>query len=201
MSQAKDGCACGQVIFDLSSRKAGEILTCPWCQRVYCYTDKGALELRAEKAAPQPSSHKPAAAWAAENNPTKKEEIKSVPRRSARQEAVVPFPVKKTESVRIAGGPGESRRTTKRHDFKDIPGGLTRMLVFIIAFNLAAFIALYFVLRTAWGKTIPKGAIWPLMVTLVIGHVVGFIAWSYNVYRLQMKKFLALQSGAQKKQP
>ena len=41
--KAKRACGCGQVLFDLSGRMAGAILSCPWCGRRYRMNEDGAL--------------------------------------------------------------------------------------------------------------------------------------------------------------
>jgi hypothetical protein len=79
---------------------------------------------------------------------------------------------------------------------KEIPGGVGVMIGFVIGFNALAFIAmsLLFVTQsdksrlTPWGQVVPAKAFWPEMVALLVGHVVGFIAWSCYVYNLQQRQ-------------
>jgi hypothetical protein len=175
MSQTKDGCLCGQVIFDLSGRKPGETLSCPWCHKTYSYSEAGALEPLARPGAPG----------------TEKREISAPPTAKPAAEVLQP------------GGEKKSKRSGRRYDITEVPGGIMRMIIFIVVFNAAAFIALAYVLpkqpdglrHNPWGAPIPKTALWPEMAALLLGHVVGFIAWSFNVYRLQMKRFKTLQTA------
>jgi hypothetical protein len=39
---------------------------------------------------------------------------------------------------------------------------------------------------TPWHTEIAKGSIWPLIIALLAGHFVGFIAWSTYLYKKQL---------------
>ncbi len=102
---------------------------------------------------------------------------------------------------RLAGTAKQDPMTTEgRHSVRkarkgEIPGGVGVMVGFIVAFNALAFIALKFLLPAQldgsrippWNTPIPKSAIWPEIVALLVGHFVGFIAWSTYLYFRQQK--------------
>jgi hypothetical protein len=67
------------------------------------------------------------------------------------------------------------------------------MIMFIVGFNALAFIAMFFLMPRdpsgirlpVWGgEPIPKSAVWPELLALVVGHMLGFLLWSLYVFQL-----------------
>jgi hypothetical protein len=226
-------CECGQVMFDVVERKAGDTLSCPWCERRYRYLGDNQIEplTGKESDAPAKKEHAPDAEPPKNKKKKHKQPDKAPDDSSKRDEKkdesdkddlkrltedlpdkepveVVegseevllvqhdepPLPkrpsARRRDTIRERG-PGESRRSDAAA-FKEIPGGVVRMLIFIVAFNALAFLALAFVFPrqgdarlTPWGALIPKSKIpWPELATLILGHLAGFVAWSWSIYRL-----------------
>jgi hypothetical protein len=200
-------CECGQVLFDIVERKAGDTLTCPWCNREYRYLGDGKVEpakpasgdtikkpqskeLAKEKDKPEPE--KPEKSEKPEKKEREKEKEPAEARRSAEN-----YGTRKQEDTvqpRDPLAPKGSRRIKARKD--DVPGGFPIMIGFIIGFNGAAFIGLAVIRMTEWEKFVPRSATWPLIAALVLGHIVGFVAWSAFVYyKLESNKEGADGSG------
>lgn len=199
-------CACGQVLFEVADRKVGDMLSCPWCQREYRFLGENRIEPYDPKKKPavEPTGAKP-------DSPGKSPDAAAQPKaEGAAGLAVVRIPAapqstgrKATENLsHVSAGLNDSRRAApagKPSRPKEVPGGLFTMIGFIVVFNAAALIALSFVLprlpdgtrESFWGSAIPKTAVWPEILALVIGHIAGFIAWSCYVYRLWKLKKLA----------
>jgi hypothetical protein len=237
-------CACGQVLFETAERKAGDELSCPWCERKYRYLGEDRIEPWSPNGKPpakdsadeddeeegegeEHSADKPAEQAAGEEPPKKKKKKKKKKKppserlEAARDEkdsgrqktqkeirepekggvgaAVVRIPpAADLLEKKKPPGDGESKRAnvsvrTKRP--KEIPGGIFPMIGFIIGFNALALLLLQYAVvkipdgggarEAFWGATVPKSAIWPELAALLIGHIVGFFAWSWYVYELQ----------------
>ena len=209
-------CACGQVLFDVGDKKPNDVLTCPWCDRKYRYLGNGKVEpVDAKTSATEPSPNPKAASRDSQKSEKKsKDEPKSEPEKKPDAQAkkaedrkagvaAVADQLRKVDDKRprLAGTARQDPMTVEgRHSVRksrkgEIPGGVGVMVGFIVAFNALAFIALKFLLPaqldgtrfTPWNTPIPKSAIWPEIVALLVGHFVGFIAWSTYLYFRQQK--------------
>ena len=192
-------CSCGQVLFDTGGRKEGDVLTCPWCEKKYRY-------LGDEKIAPIEEKAEPIEEVSDELEVVEGSEEVIVARIPAKPNTVTKKPKKRdkpdrpltgTKPLSPVGDEGAPRAPSVRtKQPKEIPGGVGVMIVFIIAFNAIAFIGMSFVIVTQpdksrlaiWGQSYSSKAIWPELAALLIGHIVGFIAWSCYVYTLHGKK-------------
>jgi hypothetical protein len=229
-------CACGQVLFETAERKAGDELSCPWCERKYRYLGDDKIEPWSSDGKPSAKdseeeddeADQPAEKPAGEEPHKKKKKKKKKKPESARSEAApardekqethkeirepekggvgmavvrIPAAADSIEKKKPATSDGESRRanvSVRSKQPKEIPGGLFPMIGFIIGFNALALLLLQYVVykvpggggerETLWGSAVPKSAIWPELAALLIGHVVGFFAWSWYVYELQKLK-------------
>jgi hypothetical protein len=183
-------CECGQVLFDIVDRKAGDTLTCPWCNRDYLYLGDGKVE---KKGAPGSGDKIKAEIKDSEKKEEKKErdkkeeqktylEVKHLAEREVRKTENQTNKLSPVDSL----SPRTSRRIKPRKE--DVPGGFPIMIGFIIGFNGMAFIGLAIIRSTALGRFFPENKTWPLIVALVVGHIVGFIAWSTFVYYREKTK-------------
>ena len=180
-------CKCGQVLFDVVERKAGDMLICPWCNSEYRYLGDGKVEPKDGKPASGDKMKKP------ESKEVEKEKEKKEPeRKEEKHEKEKKEPAEAKHSPEKYGtrkqdkieppspSPKGSRRLNSRKE--DVPGGIPTMIGFIVGFNGLAFVALAFIRTTEWGSFMPKSATWPLIAALIVGHIVGFFAWSAFVY-------------------
>ncbi|HYF49533.1 MAG TPA: hypothetical protein VEJ63_09015 [Planctomycetota bacterium] len=205
-------CECGQVLFEIAGRKDGDKLTCPWCQRQYRYLGGEKIELigTADEMEARAAEEKKKKAEKKEEREHKaekpeKKEKRSEPKKEAREVKEVKKERQEKEPPKHSGRetrreekvsarqPGDKEKK-KKGKMAEIPGGTPMMIVFIIAFVVLAFVALALVMPTGpnkmrypiWGgEPVSGSATWPLIVAMVIGHIVGFIAWSIYVYQLQ----------------
>jgi hypothetical protein len=184
-------CECGQVLFDIVDRKAGDTLTCPWCNRDYLYLGDGKVE---KKGAPGSGDKI--------KKPESKESEESEKSEKKKEEKLYEKPLETRLSSELRepkkeGGtnklppveppiPKVSRRLKQRKE--DVPGGFPIMIGFIIGFNGMAFIGLAIIRATSLGHLFPENKTWPLIVALVVGHIVGFVAWSTFVYYREKAK-------------
>jgi len=185
-------CSCGQVVFDVAGRKAGEILSCPWCERQYRYLGSSMIapfeEAEEETGAAQSKDMAEAedpAGEQAEAGMSLAERMKAHSAKRKRQQAAV--------QASKAGPSNDTPKTRAKGRRPGVPGGLLRMIAFIVVSNAIAFVLLqvYFTphrdgSRTMpWGGTIPRHSVpWPELVALLAGHLCGFVAWACYVYRL-----------------
>jgi hypothetical protein len=206
-------CSCGQVLFETSGRKSGDVLTCPWCQKKYRYLGDNKIESFEEEIAEVSGelevvegseevliAHIPAALDMVEKKSRRQKRPQSVSTRSnsSQRKTLDENSAPKTPSAR-AKKP------------KDIPGGTFLMVCFVAVFNGLAFITSSYIFVTQtdgarlapWGQVIHKKAIWPEIAALVLGHVVGFIAWTCYIYffleKRKMPDAAVTPSNARKK--
>ena len=187
--QESASCSCGQVIFDTSGRKAGEFLTCPWCQREYRHLGGGIIAPFAGAKEKEEQDNRnerqrqegPAGEKVADD--ALSERMKAHTAMRKRQQALI-------ETAKGGDGSDKPRDKGKARR-SEIPGGALRMIAFIVVCNATALLLLHFLFRphrdgtreTPWGGIIPRFSVpWPELVTLLIGHLCAFIAWACYVY-------------------
>ena len=93
-------CECGQVLFDVGNRKAGETLTCPWCSKEYRYLGGTKVERINAKSKSKDEKSKDAKPKAPRDSARKD----SAPKESFWKESTL------KESVRKEAAPKESSR-------------------------------------------------------------------------------------------
>lgn len=217
-------CACGQVLFDVGEKKPQDILTCPWCNRQYRYLGHGKVEPWDGKSPAADASQKSsdakakdapdakaaeAAAGSAEKSGHTNADDKKSGEKKAEPHPKKYDPDKKPLPATARHAPtSDSARPSvrnKRVRKGEIPGGVGVMVGFIVVFNASAFVLLAVVLpkaadgsrTTPWHSVIPKSAIWPEIAALLVGHLVGFLAWStYLYYRQQRLNREAAEAAA-----
>lgn len=163
-------CVCGQVVFDLSGRDVGSELTCCWCGKKYWFLGDDKIgPVIPGQAPPKPPPAPPTALKA-----------KALGARSMARQSRAPH------------GP---------------PGGLMPMIGFIVGSNVLAIVAVSFLLEKStkddtrhfiWDESIivqPR-AIWPEIVALLLGMVVGFGAWALFAYRVHKRELAERAAGA-----
>ena len=253
-------CACGQVMFETAERKAGDVLTCPWCDKKYTYLGDDKIEpLGAGKKVKSEKNEKSEKAEKTEAK-RKRESVRDDPKVLLKSEAPgaekkgasdaddAPAASDKKEKSKGANGkessgePGgeadpaeggtlpavvriapKNIRDKKPRDTgaraplatatagadsqrakqaarrpKDIPGGVIAMVAYIVIFNGLAFMAIRFIFPTLpasggmrdtpWGDALPKSSLLPELIALTVGHVVGFVFWSWYVYTVVRKQ-------------
>lgn len=185
-------CKCGDPL--PSSPKVGEVLICPHCNRRY----RGLGEGRVEAVSDVKTSVDEDGAEVMrfdDKGSTVKVNLREKRRQAEKRRSVaqarasgqtIPDPVARPSADR-------PKPVRKKHE---IPGGVMPMLIFIIAFNAACFIALALLfpnkdgfIQTPWGSKFAKPSIpWPEMLTLLMGHLLGFCGWALYVHRLHVKQ-------------
>ena len=179
-------CACGQVVFDVAGRKAGEMLSCPWCSKKYRYLGGNTIVPAAEAEEKEEGQDKGVAeAEAPETGAAPGERMKAHAARRKQQQA---------EGQELKPGQGSDSPKVKAGGRRpEIPGGALRMVAFIVVCNGIALLLLqaFFPPRrdgtrmTPWGWTLPRYKVpWPELVTLAIGHLCSFVAWAGSLYLL-----------------
>ncbi|MGD0091037.1 MAG: hypothetical protein ABSE73_14055 [Planctomycetota bacterium] len=132
--------------------------------------------------------------------------MKSHAARRKRQQAAI--------TAAKGGNGGDKPKTRTKARRAEIPGGPLRMVAFIVVSNAIALLLLHILFpehrdgtrETPWGGIIPRFSVpWPLLVTLLIGHLCGFAAWAWDVYRLlrnqQGKAALQIESKQDESKP
>jgi len=164
-------CECGQVVFDTSRAKPGEILTCPWCWKHYRY-ENGSITLANE------DETKRAEAEAKKETPPPKPKSESLEdeaallkRKSSRFEKVAEEKKERTSEKKVeAAKPAEDKAKSerllsaeaaapssasqkqpkeKKLKLEDIPGEMAAKIVCIMGFNGLAFIIDYLLWKPA----------------------------------------------------
>jgi hypothetical protein len=195
-------CTCGQVLFDVGDKKPNDVLTCPWCDRKYSYLGNGKVEAFDPNIKPAEAPGKPEPTRKSGRHPEQSDKTsddkKPDEKKAEQPHAKKHDGEKKPLAATARHAPtGESGRPSvrKRAHKGDIPGGVGVMVGFIVVFNASAFLLLMVVLpkavdgtrTTPWHSVIPKSAIWPEIAALLVGHLVGFLAWSTYLYYRQQR--------------
>ena len=170
-------CSCGQVVFDITGRKEGETLSCPWCSKKYRYLGSNTI-------APFEEAEEKEAGGTSEGGGLA-ERMKAHSAMRKRQQAAA--------QASEAGPSDDKPRSRAKGRKAEVPGGALRMIAFIVVCNAIALVLLqvFFARQingsraTPWGWTIPRYKVpWPELVTLAIGHLCSFVAWACSVYLL-----------------
>lgn len=211
MSDSKALCKCGE---ELPPGKKGEVLHCIHCERNYRALGNGRVELAVDKNlvstqegdaevfrfdVPSEAELKGSKSKSAPDSFDDKGSTIKINLREKRRMA------EKRRSAVTARASGQTipdsstRPKAMRPRQGEIPGGIMPMIVFIIIFNALAFVGLALLFPTKegmtytpWGSSFAKPRIpWLEMLTLVLGHVMGFGAWAVYVHGLHKKQKLA----------
>jgi hypothetical protein len=184
-------CSCGQVVFDVTGRNIGEILSCPWCRKEYRYLGSNTIAPFAgeeEEGQSKGGAHA-GALEAGEAGGGLGERMKAHLARRKQE------PAAGQDLKGGKGGEGPKGRAKVRR--REVPGGALRMVAFIVISNAIALILLqvFFARRgdgsrtTPWGGIIPRHRIpWPELAALLSGHLCGFVAWACYVYQWQRSR-------------
>lgn len=185
-------CKCGEQL--PGAPRQGEVLVCPHCRRRY----RGAGGGRAEYVSEVKTSVDEDGAEVMrfdDKGSTIKVNLREKRRQAEKRRSVAQARASGQAIPDPAPRPSADRPKTvrKKHE---IPGGVMPMLIFIIAFNAACFIALLVLfpskngfIQTPWGSKFAKPSVpWPEMLTLLLGHVLGFCGWAVYVHRLHVKQ-------------
>lgn len=201
-------CKCGE---ELPPGKKGEVLHCIHCGRNYRALGKGKVELAldknlvstqegdaevfrfdvSEEAELKGSKSKSSVESFEDKGSTIKIDLREKRRQAEKRRSAV--------TARASGQaiPDSSTRPKAvRPKQSEIPGGIMPMVIFIVIFNAMAFIALGLlfptkdgITHTPWGTSFNKPNIpWLEMLTLVLGHVLGFSGWAVYVHQLHKKQ-------------
>jgi len=192
-------CACGQVLFDVADRKAGDTIKCPWCSKEYRFLGGTRIE-------PLTNSNKPMIVMegseevfkfdAPEKSPTQK--VKALSTRGRRQVSV-------RQSAPATGENNSESTAKKKKPMPEAPGGVLPMVGFMGGGFLVAALILAFlfpensekVRMAPWGGELGLPSPWPDLIAFTLGQILAFVAWAFYVYRLHLKqKAAALEMAA-----
>lgn len=201
-------CKCGE---ELPPGKKGEVLHCIHCGRNYRALGKGKVELAVDENlvstqegdaevfrfdVPSEAELKGTKSRSSPDSFDDKGSTIKIDLREKRRQA------EKRRSAVTARASGQTipdsstRPKAVRAKQNEIPGGIMPMVIFIVVFNAIAFIALGVlfptkdgITHTPWGSSFAKPNIpWLEMITLVLGHVLGFSGWAVYVHQLHKKQ-------------
>ncbi|HLX61054.1 MAG TPA: hypothetical protein VKX17_07205 [Planctomycetota bacterium] len=101
------------------------------------------------------------------------------------------------EEAKLAEAAAKNTRTARGQKPPGTAVSVWPMIGFIVAFNALAFIALAVLLpkgedslrHTLWDSdfTVQGRAVWPDLVALAVGHMLGFCGWAAYIYRVHKK--------------
>lgn len=185
-------CKCGDPL--PSSPKVGEVLICPHCQRRYRGLGAGRVEAVMDVKSSVDEDGAEIMRFD-DKGSTIKVNLREKRRQAEKRRSVaqarasgqtIPDPLERPSADR----PKAVRKK------QETPGGVMPMILFIIGFNAASFVALFLLFptkdgftSTPWGTKFAKPSIpWPEMLTLLLGHVLGFCGWAVYVHRLVVKQ-------------
>jgi hypothetical protein len=211
-------CKCGQVTFDLSGRKIGDVLTCPWCKKSYHYAGENHIVSAPDIVPDEMDGDEPKHSTRkldpldedGEGVATETAEVEVIrattsdksaadPRRDTIRSHVEKRKQQKKAIVAAKEGEGGTGTSKVRRGArpKELPGGVKLMVTYIVLFNAATMIALWlaFPLQsngtrlTPWGWVIPAYRVpFPELASLVLGHLLGFLFWAHHVYKLHKQQ-------------
>lgn len=160
-------CSCGQVVFDVSARRVGQVLTCPHCSRRYRYLGSEAIAPLEPGEEEDQENGADAEAEDGRETEQRQERIKETVRLEAVSEKderprergtgepdrlsdrmKAHSAKRKRQQAAVEAGKSERigeapRGTTKRAQPREIPGSTRRMIAYIIICNGTALVLLH----------------------------------------------------------